>query len=169
MKNEIWKQIPSHPNYAVSSMGRVRGPRGNILVLGVTGWDYLTFHPYARQHRRPFYVHKAVLEAFVGPKPKGKQARHLDGNARNNKLQNLAWGTSKDDGMDRRKHGHVLRGSRCPTTKLSEQAVLGMLRMFSSGALIRTVAKKYKCGYTTARHIKNRDTWKHVSLTGAAK
>ena len=36
-------------------------------------------------------VHVLVLEAFVGAKPPGKVARHLNGDVCDNRIENLAW------------------------------------------------------------------------------
>lgn len=55
-----------------------------------------------RVHRA---VHSLVLMAFVGPRPKGMQCRHLDGNNLNNRPENLRWGTAKENYSDRIAHG----------------------------------------------------------------
>jgi hypothetical protein len=62
------------------------------------------------------YVHRAVLDAFVGPCPDGMECRHLDGNAANNKLDNLAWGTPAENRRDIALHGtdHQLNKTHCP-------------------------------------------------------
>lgn len=54
-------------------------------------------------------VHSLVLEAFVGPKPEGMQCRHLNGNKQDNRLENLAWGTAKENAADSVAHGVLLR------------------------------------------------------------
>lgn len=43
--------------------------------------------------KRTFHLSHLVCEAFHGPRPKGYQCMHLDGNPKNNKPENLAWGT----------------------------------------------------------------------------
>jgi hypothetical protein len=49
-------------------------------------------------------VHRAVLEAFVGPCPTGQECCHNDGNAANNRLENLRWDTHKANGEDAMRH-----------------------------------------------------------------
>lgn len=63
-------------------------------------------------------AHHLVLEAFVGPRESGEQARHLDNDKLNNHFSNLKWGTSSENNYDRVRHGvhaqarktHCLRG-----------------------------------------------------------
>jgi hypothetical protein len=54
-------------------------------------------------------VHTLVLEAFVGPRPDGMVTRHLDGDPSNNRLSNIAYGTPRENSLDRVRHG---RGSK---------------------------------------------------------
>lgn len=51
------------------------------------------------------FVHRLVLEAFIGPCPDGMQCRHLDGNPGNNFVTNLRWGTSSENNLDKVGHG----------------------------------------------------------------
>jgi hypothetical protein len=50
--------------------------------------------PGARISKR---VHRAVLEAFVGSCPPRHEASHLDNDPFNNRLENLAWETAKEN------------------------------------------------------------------------
>lgn len=50
-------------------------------------------------------VHVLVLETFVGPRPPGLEARHLNGHGADNRLTNLAWGTSSENTHDLVRHG----------------------------------------------------------------
>jgi len=53
-------------------------------------------------HKRTFQVHRLVLLAFVGPCPEGMQTRHFpDPDRTNNRLENLRWGTAKENAADR--------------------------------------------------------------------
>ena len=87
---ERWLSIADRPNYFVSDLGRVRGPR-KILKLRPCGpGKYLAIHWAGGTNR---YVHLLVLEAFVGPRPPGMEALHGDDERDNNRLDNLSWGT----------------------------------------------------------------------------
>lgn len=72
-------------------------------------------------------VHQLVLETFVGPRPKGMECRHLDGNKHNNHLKNLKWGTRSENQHDAVKHGTHSNGrlgkfgEKHPNSKLSDE------------------------------------------------
>lgn len=82
---------------------------------------------------RSFYVHRLVLEAFVGPCPKGMECRHLDGNPKNNHLANLCWGTSKENSEDQHHHGTQIRGTRVGGAKLTEDKVRRIRKLYAAG------------------------------------
>ncbi|MGX6605613.1 HNH endonuclease signature motif containing protein [Micromonosporaceae bacterium Da 78-11] len=105
-----WRSVPSTGGlYEVSSVGQVRtsrrrGTRGGILAQqwNETGYAIVQMCVLGvKQHAR---VNRLVLDAFVGPEPE-LHSRHLDGNPRNNKLENLAWGTRSENVRDAIRHG----------------------------------------------------------------
>lgn len=71
-------------------------------------------------------VHRLVLWAFVGPCPEGQQCRHLDGKPGNNRLENLCWGTAKEDREDQRRLGTLLLGEDVFFAKLTEAEVVSV-------------------------------------------
>lgn len=108
-QDEIWKPIPSLPEYEASSLGRIRRvphrkpmPYGGYRTYGGTP----TYGTLAQDQWRYIYnykgknykVHRLVCEAFNGPAPFEKAVvMHLDDDATNNKPENLAWGTQKQN------------------------------------------------------------------------
>lgn len=108
---EIWKQISER--HEVSSLGRVRGPRGITSgVLGNAG--YLQ----ACITRKTKNIHVLVAEAFIGPRPTGYHVCHLDGDKKNNNLSNLRYDTPKANWEDFRSSGketkHAIGREVCP-------------------------------------------------------
>lgn len=85
--------------------GRGQPWKGCILVTAVDrdGYQYVTL---CRDGKRTTHrIHHLVLEAFVGPRPPDKEARHLDGDETHNWRTNLAWGTKLENEQDRVRHG----------------------------------------------------------------
>lgn len=56
-------------------------------------------------------VHDLMGLAFFGPKPKGAVCRHLDGNPKNNRIENLKYGTYRENTLDTYEHGTSLLGT----------------------------------------------------------
>ena len=69
--------------------------------MGVRGDGYVQVCVYGKKR----YLHRVVWEAFNGPIPAGLQVRHLDGDKRNNHLDNLAVGTQSDNEFDKYRTG----------------------------------------------------------------
>lgn len=120
LPGERWLPVVGHEDaYEVSNQGRLRSidrisvrfdgvPRrlkGRLLHPSATPLGYLSASGW--EHGEPFRlrVHVCVLEAFVGPCPEGMETRHLNGNPSDNRLDNLCWGTPKENGEDRIRHG----------------------------------------------------------------
>lgn len=118
--NEHWKPIKKLGGvYKVSNKGQVKSitrkvphPRlkqqtihGKILKQANTGgYKQVAFNDSFG------LVHRLVLEAFVGPCPEGMECRHLNGDRSDNRLENLCWGTPKQQAEDRMKHGTTTLG-----------------------------------------------------------
>jgi HNH endonuclease/NUMOD4 motif len=113
-----WLPVP-YPRYEglyeASSEGAIRsfirvtrwGRRGGcVLKPWVQSAGYLAVSLYdAAGTRKRFYIHHLVAAAFIGPRPKGMDIRHLDGNPANNVARNLAYGTRSENARDTLHHG----------------------------------------------------------------
>ena len=106
---EIWKLVPSVPGIEASSLGRIRVipykvpmPHGGFRTYGgVTNfgqWDGDRFIYNRGGKNKTYKVARLVCEAFHGPAPKDKpNCLHDDEDARNNRPENLKWGTQKEN------------------------------------------------------------------------
>ena len=106
------RPIVGFEGYAVCPRGRVfhRLANGNVRelrpTLGCRGHLKVRLFRDGKVFR--FFVHVLVLEAFVGPRPQGLVCRHLDGDKRNNRVDNLKWGTHAENWEDRRRHAGLI-------------------------------------------------------------
>lgn len=89
---ELWREIPSHPNYEASSEGRIRrakpgkGTRvGRVLRTPIDSQGY----PAVNIDGRPRRVHVLVAEAFHGPIPPGGQVHHQNEDKTDARARNL--------------------------------------------------------------------------------
>lgn len=153
---ENWKTIPGW-DYEASSEGRIRNrvtgrilkPHKNIKTGGrVTkkpGAPYWRLELWKDGTFKKFHVHRLVLEAFVGPRPPGKQCRHLNGDSLDNRLENLAWGTNQEDCEDRR------RGPRADYYLSAEDVAYIRARPTES---CYKLAKELGCGKQTVQNVR---------------
>lgn len=124
---ERWAKIAGFEEFSVSSWGRVRNDKtGRQATLRAKDeWGHLKVCLYrngAQQRgpdRRDFPVHRLVAQAFIPlPSGSGTEVRHLDGIAWNNTVENLCWGTRKENGEDSVQHGTMRkRGTRSKLTE----------------------------------------------------
>jgi hypothetical protein len=116
--------------------------------------------------RKLLYVHRLVLEAFVGPCPDGMEGCHGDGDTANNRLGNLRWDTPKSNRADASRHGTVPLGSRHGNAKLNEQQVREIRQKYVRGkrgcGYIR-LAAEYEVSKLLIRKIIEREIWTHIA------
>lgn len=107
-------------------------------------------------------VHRLVLEAFVGPCPPGMQCRHLDGNPKNNRLENLCWGTSKENHEDAARHGRFAYGERHRGAKLDGSKVIEILGQIARGDSQHAIARRFGVTQSVISRINSGRRWKHI-------
>lgn len=107
-------------------------------------------------------VHTLVLTAFVGPRPDGMEACHLDGTRTNNNLSNLRWDTRKGNARDSIRHGVLSWGSKNHTAKINDDIVREMKALRETGLSYAKIGKRFGLGeYATLKAVTGQ-SWKHV-------
>jgi hypothetical protein len=106
---EEWHDVPdTNGRYQVSNLGNVRSfaGRSNGLVLKrnayLPGYMYVNLHVGFKMKRRT--IHELVALVFHGPRPEGKEVRHLDGDRLNCRADNLMYGTHSENMLDLVRH-----------------------------------------------------------------
>ena len=167
--NEIWIGIPGYENhYQISNMGRVKSldrsvidKKGrNHITLGrvmkptpdkKTG--HMRISLWKDSKRRVLYVHRLVMETFVGECPDGMEVCHNDGDSSNNRLDNLRYDTRHENMIDASKL------CRSPSQKLSPDDVLEIRKRLSNGEKQVDIAKYYEVGQYAISAINRRATF----------
>lgn len=149
---EEWRPVKGYEQfYEVSNLGRVRsldrtivtqgqrwvGPskrqvvirrerRGKLLSPKVNADGYRAVNLIVDGKPKTRYVHRLVLEAFVGaPSDAQWQAGHLNGTPGDDRADNLAWVTRSTNMEHRRQHGSAYFQ---PAVLLKRRAVLALHR-----------------------------------------
>jgi HNH endonuclease len=147
--------------YEVSSLGEIIGPSGKVLKPGTaSGYHCVTL--CRPGERRNFLVHTLVLETFIGPKPNGMEARHLNGNRLDNRLENLCWGSKAENARDRDGHKTTAIGIRHGLAKLTDELVAEARRLNATGIGSDRLATRFGVSRPTMWDAISRKTWRHV-------
>jgi hypothetical protein len=87
-------------------------------------------------------VHRLVMAAFKEPMPDGHQVAHIDGDAGNNRAENLVWATPKLNQSHRIEHGTDDRGEKSVNHKL-KSADVQEIRRLRGTLLQREIAQMF--------------------------
>ncbi len=172
--DNFYEYIEDFPGYRVSREGDVesrwnrRGRRGRMtkdwlpLKPILSRWGHLAvnLHRDGRKFRR--YIHRLVLEAFVGTRPAGLICCHWDGNPTNNRLENLRWDTYKSNCDDMLRHGTRRLGETGTKARLKEWEVREIRRLMAEGTSPDELAVRFGVGSPNIKAIACGRTWRHV-------
>lgn len=145
---------PRFPSLMVSDDGRIF--RHGSMVR--PRHNPTTGRPYINHRGERIYLHHAVLETFVGPRPEGYHALHANDDPDDNRLSNLRWGTLAENMADRRvnnpdwSHGGP---------KMTPDQVV-QARREHPAVSINALARRYGVAHSTMRKAIRGETWKDL-------
>jgi hypothetical protein len=169
MNEETWKDIDGFVGYQVSDWGRVRSnlKSGEWQILKpqilkkTNKYRVACIGLWAARKYCKKPIHRLVLEVFVGVCPDGYVCCHNDGDALNNRLENLRWDTPAANKRDSIKHGSY-RGENAGRSKVTEKQVLKIRRLYREGTSRKRLAKRYGLSYGGLSKIVTYVSWKHL-------
>jgi len=175
------KTIPNFPDYAITRDGCVwskpRNSRHNNMRFLQGKWLsprtkkghlYVSLRNESGDYN--LFVHRLVLQSYIGNCPVGQECRHLDGNPQNNNLSNLCWGTSRENKYDTVWHGRHLRvglkGSENKQAKLTDEKVRIIRFLRRAGFMLKDLAWQFDVSVSGISHVCENRTWKHLLSKG---
>ena len=176
---ELWKDVPTFEGkYNVSNWGRIKSNARTILreecahsrahlvfykekILKVNRSVY-PIVTLVKTTDEPLYhirLHKLVALVFIGEKPKGTEIRHLDGNPKNCRADNLKYGTRQENLEDARLH-KIKRG--CGHGSKINYDDIVKIRENSQNSSHAKLGIEYGVSGRTITRIIRRETYKHI-------
>ncbi len=164
-----FEQLPVWREHYRTEGDRVRGtwveyshgtnPKGKVLKHYVSEKGYRAVTISANAVKKTILIYRLVARAFHGPKP-GDQyvVAHCNGDPLDDSAANLRWKTYAENSQDMIDHGHSLRGSRQPMSKLTEQDVIEIReRQGMTGC--RALGRELDLAHSTILRIWTRERW----------
>lgn len=177
MYNEIWRPIVNDAVlYKISNFGIIKslpGERGILVEKILKQYNLPTGHLYVSLFKKgihkKYFTHRLVLETFIGPCPPGMECRHLDGNPKNNRLDNLKWGTRSENCQDAIKHNTKYRpnhrGTKNNRAKIDDKKALEIKKLIQEGKLKnKEIALECRVTLNIVKNIKYCGVWGHIKI-----
>jgi hypothetical protein len=139
----------------------MRHVKGRILRPGLAGRGYPFVQLSVGNCPTLYYVHRAILETFVGPCPEGLEGCHGNDIHTDNRLENLRWDTRHANNDDKKRNERTTAGEAHPGVKLRATDIPVIRR---SPLLQRELAKQYGVGQTAISNIKHGKKWRSVPV-----
>jgi hypothetical protein len=161
---EEWKEVVGFPGYQVSNMGNVMTVRSGVVLK-----PYFDRHLVINLHKDGLQtshrIHRLVLLHFGPPMPfEGALALHRNDNPHDNRIDNLYWGSDKDNYHDSvrngRKHG-AHPGERHHNAKLKDEDIPVIKKRLEAGETCAAIAQDYDVGVRHINQIKLGRIHKH--------
>lgn len=169
-----WRKIPGFSRYSVSDAGcirrdeRVGNWRPGVVSMKPNGDGYPRAALTSDDGKyKSVLAHAAVALAFLGPRPRGMDVCHNDGNPANNRVSNLRYDTPTENVRDAIRHGTQVRGAKQHLARLDDARVAEIKRLLVETTLtLRAIAAQFGITSTTVLHIRQGRTWGHIEPTG---
>lgn len=103
-----WSEI--YPGYWLSNHGDLYSSRSDKILKPkpLDREGHLGYCLYVGGERKYCYLHRLLAEAFIrNDDPRRNVVRHLNGDVNNNCLENLSWGTQKENIHDTIEQGNA--------------------------------------------------------------
>lgn len=158
-QQEVFKVIPTFPDYEISNQGFVRRLADKTVVpsyIHKSGYEYIFLEiPSADGNRKrcaPEQVHRLLLLAHRGPCPEGCETLHLNDQPLDNFLSNLVWAHKKSNAFARRRAD---RRAAARKLKLEAKGVASrdVAETYESGATLTATAKTHGISQALVKHV----------------
>lgn len=168
---EEWHSVPGYEGlYEMTMSGsvkRLKGPfcKEERLLKPRLSKNYIIYSLCKNGQAITQGVHRLLLLTFVGPPPTPlHEGNHIDGNKRNNAMNNLEWVSASENIRHMLRLGlrKERRGADNHAAKLTEDQALDIKRRYTSGEKANVLAAEYNIQAGHVKDIGRGYRWKHL-------
>lgn len=155
-------------DYYATEDGKIYSKKTNkFLSVNEDKDGYIKVRLICEDSRHTFSVHRLVLETFNPIEDMDKkQVNHIDGNKKNNNLNNLEWVTCQENVehacLNNLRHNQ--QGENNNATKLKESDVKQIIQLLLEKKYTqKEIGKKFNVSEDAVGAIKNKRNWTHLT------
>lgn len=151
-----WFDIPNYEGlYQISKCGCVKRIGGGIISDNNSTNKYKKVSLWKNNSRKYVYVHRLLAQLFIANPENKKEINHIDGNKKNNSIENLEWCSVSENAFHAYKIGLKGVGEKNPNSKLKDYEVVFMRAMHEDGLRVTDIfnSYKHKISWTTIYNI----------------
>lgn len=155
LPGEKWMQIEKYKNYEVSSEGRIKN-KTSLQILSpihINGYQCVSLSEKGKGLFKQHLIHRLVVQTFVGNDDQ-RIINHIDGNKKNNRLENLEWVTHSENRI------HALELGLCDPTKRKIKYCNTETNEIVAFCSMTEASNKLNISRTTiSKYVRNNLTW----------
>ena len=161
MESEDIRPIDFLPNTFISRDGRLwRNGKEKKFTIAKVGYEVVSFSN--NDKTKNYYKHRLLLHAFIGKCPEGCEVLHINGNKLDNRLENLRWGTRKENVADSIKHGVAAIGAKNGQAQLTVDMVKYIRQFSLTKDSVEKLSNQFQVSNYVIRKVLNGLTYKGI-------
>lgn len=172
MKIDDFIPIPGHEKkYGASKDGRIisyarwRKPNPSVLKPWISrGYEMIKIQNNNKYDQKSVAVHRLIAMTYLVDWDKNLTVNHIDGNKRNNHIDNLEMITNSENVKHAFRNGfNCFKGQRANGSKILDEQALFIKEIFLSRLCSAKELASYFCvTEATIRNVANGKTFKHL-------
>jgi hypothetical protein len=169
---KTYKPIPDWEAYSISKCGeiiRMQAGKGARVAHVLKQQKHKT-RPYlmVRLHcdgkAKTFDVHRLVAITYLGEIPKDLNVCHINGDCKDNRLENLRIDTRSNNERDKVLHGTSNRGAKNGMNKHHVQTIIAIKHALKDGVSSAEISRIFEIPSSQIRNIKNGYKWSWLTI-----
>lgn len=127
------------------------------------GYDKLSLWDRKTKTKQNRYIHRLVAQSFIDNPNNYRYVNHINGNKKDNRVENLEWCSAKENTNHAVKKGLIKSGELSSSSKLTQIEVDEIRNTYVKGVITyKQLAEKYNVSESHIERIVNNKRWKQL-------